>query len=93
MTAIHKFKVEPGPFTLDLPRHSRVLTVQTQRGEPYIWVLCSPNQPKKTKHFWCLGTGHDAAGVEGWHYVGTFQFEADGLVFHLFEKPARMYES
>lgn len=85
---IWKFAVEPGPFTLDLPQYARSLTVQTQ-GEDNVslWVLCSPEQPKKPRRFWSLGTGHDASLIANWTYIGTFQFEATGLVFHLFEEP------
>lgn len=76
----------PGPdvFGIELPAGAEVLTVQVQAGRPCIWALVSPSAPPEGRLFRIAGTGHPIAERLG-AYVGTFQFEGPGLVFHLFE--------
>jgi len=87
---IWKFKLLPEPDVneFELPRGAQVLTVQVQRGEPHMWVLCDPEVPKSLRKFMVVGTGHVfdlPAHRLGCPYIGTFQLEGGALVFHVFE--------
>lgn len=72
-------------FEAEMPKGARILTVQTQAGEPVVWAIVSPDAPKVSRWFHVRGTGHPAAGVEAMPYVGTFQLRGGALVFHLFD--------
>ena len=68
-------------FTIELPNAFRVLTVQTQRGVPQLWVLVDPDAEFTVpQRFWLVGTGHPI--THGGDYIGTFQIGT--FVFHLF---------
>lgn len=83
---IWKYEVMPGVFDLNMPAGARVLSVQVQRGKPYIWALCCPDNEIEKRRFCALGTGHACPeDIESARFVGTFQFEDRALVFHLFE--------
>lgn len=72
-----------GSFELALPAGSRVLTVQAQGGDPYIWFLCDPLAKPETRRFSLVGTGHPIETVGD--YLGTFQVLDGMFVGHLFE--------
>lgn len=85
MRTIWKYPVQAGPFTLDLPIGSRILTVQTQVDSPELWVEVPDTEARtEPRHFMAYGTGHpmDEPVRE---YIGTFQLEGGWLVFHLYE--------
>lgn len=82
MNTIYKYHC-PIDDSLDIymPSMAKVLCVQMQKGEPYIWAAVDTNDLDKVRTFIWKGTGHDIKGLH--KYVGTVQ---DGnLVFHLFE--------
>jgi hypothetical protein len=58
-------------FTLELPHNARILTVQIQFEQAYIWVLVDPSIPHVVYHFRLVKTGEDFA--EAAEYLGTFQ--------------------
>ena len=90
-----------GHFTLNLPRNAKILTVQAQLTEvkelyekaerPFIWAIVNVDSNKtmilQKRHFRLSGTGHDitedCSKIK--KYIGTFQIEQHGFVFHLFE--------
>lgn len=73
-------------FAVHLPVGARVLCVQVQRGQPFIWAHHTAESTKVVpRRFRLAGTGHPIVG--DWRYVGTFQLEGGALVFHLFEEP------
>lgn len=89
MMTIWKFPVQPSEhYVVEMPRGARLLSVQTQGGEPALWALCNPQSPRVKRSFSVFGTGHDATAVEllGMKYVGTFQIGGGTLVFHLFDQ-------
>jgi hypothetical protein len=81
---VWKFPVNPGHTGIEMPADARVLCVQTQHGQPFIWALVRPDQPKKLRHFLLVGTGYQF-DLRDVNYVGTFQLDDGNLVFHLFE--------
>jgi hypothetical protein len=64
---------------------AKVLAVQEQNGDPYIWALIDPSQPKIAQRFRLAGTGHDIEWQDNMVHRGTFQLRGGDLVFHLFE--------
>jgi len=73
-------------YAFDMPEDAEVLTVQVQHGVPCIWATVDPNKPKLPRGFFVRGTGHELGLAESAKYVGTFQIELGGLVFHLFDE-------
>ena len=85
MKRIYKYPVPvDDKFVLELPLGSMVLTVQMQKSEPQIWVLCNPDAIKVKRYFYVYGTGMEVS-EKALNYIGTFQMLAGGLIFHLFE--------
>jgi len=86
---IFKYKIEcpaEDTFSIEIPETARILTVQTQNEQPYIWALVSRKKENKKVYrtFRIAGTGH-IINEKISEYIGTFQLENGGLVFHLFE--------
>lgn len=85
MKAVWKF---PLPVVSDcaiiMPVGAQILTVQIQRGEPFLWALVDPGMPGEVRNFHTCGTGHNSYAELG-RYVGTFQLHNGSLVFHVFE--------
>ena len=82
---IWKYKIPAHTYTeIEMPKGAKVLTVQTQRGEPCIWAIVDPNQEKEIRCFFIYGTGISFDYLQTYKYIGTFQ-PHDYLVFHLFE--------
>lgn len=89
MSTIWKYPVPiQDAFSLNMPQGARILSVQTQRGEPVLWAWVYPEEPLVERRFFLVGTGHpmsDDISLFSLFYVGTFQVAAGSLVFHLFE--------
>ena len=71
-----------------MPKEAELLSVQTQNETPCLWALVNPNNEKEERCFEVFGTGHDMhcdMGIDR-KYIGTFQMQKGGLVFHLFER-------
>ena len=72
--------------TLEMPEAAKPLTVQIQNGRPTMWALVDPEASKEKRMFAIIGTGIDLPKtMKHFAYVGTFQLEDKGLVFHVFE--------
>ena len=63
---------------------SEILTVQSQRDQPFVWALADTDKPLVDKWLCIRGTGHPFKGNEG-KYLGTMLLENDSLVLHVFE--------
>ena len=89
---IYKYVLEvTDEQTLSLPDESNILTVQTQRNEPCLWVLLDTAQTKRRDvTIWIRGTDHPTGDVigEGITYLGTFQLNGGAFVGHVFGKVA-----
>ena len=76
---IWKYKFNYG---IEMPLDAKILTIQTQDGEPTIWALVNPNNELEIRNFRIVGTGNPFDDTN-YTYIGTFQ---DGpFVWHLFE--------
>lgn len=70
---------------LNLPRGSRVLSVQLQHGQPTLWALVSDGFYKDELTISTRGTGHAIEEDLG-RFVSTYQISGGSLVFHVFVK-------
>lgn len=71
-----------------MPQEAELLSVQTQSKTPCLWALVNPNSPTEERCFEVFGTGHPVhcdMGIDR-KFIGTFQLQSGGLVFHLFER-------
>lgn len=86
MKTIHKFGLEIGSNSLDLPDGAQVLTAQEQGGRIQMWVLVNP-EVKHLQHrkFHVYGTG-DTLPVNPGRYIATVQ--RGWTVWHVFEEVA-----
>lgn len=72
-------------FTLPMPRGARILSAQTQRGEPQMWALVDPDAGPEEREFRLVATGERIQDADRLTYIGTVQMNDGLLVFHLFE--------
>lgn len=84
---VYKYVLPPSGGPIELPQGARILSVQTQNGQPQIWALVDPHAPRVSRTLIVKGTGHDGVDPD-WLYHGTFQMLGGALVFHLFEETA-----
>lgn len=87
---IYKYPLEVTDVqTIRLPRHSEILTVQLQHGEPCLWAIVRPELPLEDRIIEIYGTGHPMREVTGPRlkrvHINTFQMHGGALVFHAFE--------
>ena len=84
MITIYKYKITPN-CEIELPHLAKLLTVQSQGNNPFIWVLLDTEDKVLDKYkFWTIGTGWDAESILEKEYLGTFQLSNPVLVFHVF---------
>ena len=69
---------------IEAPDNAVPLCVQTQHGEPCLWMLVDLNVPARKYGVRIFGTGHPVYVEDDyWKYVGTYQYRGN-LVFHVF---------
>ena len=84
MKTIWKFELQPGTTAMNLHKGAEILTIQTQRETPCMWVLLDPEEPTEKRYFEIFGTGHTMPEGDR-KYINTFQLSGGSLVLHLFE--------
>lgn len=73
--------------TIELPKGSEILSLQTQNNDACIWFLCNPKeQEKEVKVLDIFGTGHPITDGYDGKFIGTYQLYDGKLVFHCFER-------
>lgn len=89
MGVIWKFSlqdVEVNEFTM--PKGAEILTVQSQFGDPKMWVLVDLYNEQENRRFEIYGTGQCVPGAdpnEKRVYINTFQRQGGHFIFHVFE--------
>ena len=85
MKTIWKYPLElTASQIIRMPACAKILSVQTQRGVPCLWVLCSEGGLNEVKRVAIYGTGHPMPSDPG-EFVGTFQAEDGCFVWHVFD--------
>ena len=86
MKTIWKFSLHPDGDSIQVPKGSKVLTVQLQNGSPCVWFLVDRDVYEVgLVRLIIIGTGWDIpAYKDSWNYIGTFQLKSGSLVFHVF---------
>lgn len=87
MKRIFKYPVEPGYFTVKMPRSATVLSAQAQGEQPFMWALADDQDVPTQRQFVTYGTGEPLPDEPG-QFVDTFQIPTLALTFHLFEVPS-----
>lgn len=82
---IWKFPLLADDAPISMPRGARILSLALQRGEPHVWALADPEQPKVLRRLRVIGTGMRLGDVANSVFVGTFVLDRLGLVFHVFD--------
>ena len=81
---VYKYPLYLGDWvSVTMPEGAEPLSVQVQRGEPYLWARVTVANPPALHHFRIAGTGHDLGSNIGRH-VGSFMLPGVNLVFHVF---------
>lgn len=85
MKTIHKFPIKiTDDQTVIMEVGAEILTVQMQRGEPFLWAIVDTGNELEDRNIEVIGTGHPIEGTNR-KYIGTFQTHDGQLVFHVFE--------
>lgn len=85
MRTIYKYRLQTIDIqTINLPEGAKILTVQTQNGEPFLWAEVEPDNPSSPRTIATHGTGHTLP-KEVRRYIATYKMMGDSLVFHVFE--------
>lgn len=72
-------------FTIRMKAGAVPLSVQIQNGEPTLWAAVNSQAEDEQHRFSIRGTGHPLDIARHDSFIGTFQLERIGLVFHLFD--------
>lgn len=75
-------------FNLDLPVGARILHVDYQHGNPFIWAMVEPSKFLESRSFFIAGTGQslgDRAPFMVWTHISTFLSPDEDFVWHIFE--------
>ncbi len=71
---------------LQIPVGGKILSLQTRREIPCIWILVDIEEAFEIRTFYFYGTGQVISGMERLTYIGTSSLQDGSLVFHLFEE-------
>ena len=72
-------------FTLDLPKESKILSVQVQNLVPVLWAFVDTDiHEKEPKIFRCYYTGENIPDSDSLIYLDTMQLMGGTLVAHIF---------
>ena len=84
MKTIYKYPLFPARTTIKLPEHYKVLTVQSQKNELFVWVEVDTDKPfDRMVYFDVYGTGRAIPDDPG-SYIGTAQIYQGDLVWHVY---------
>lgn len=78
---IDTINFEPS-FSLQLPKHAKVLEMGLQNNEFFIWAFVDPSAPMEERKFVFFGTGTEVQNAAHLRYISSW---VSSLVFHLFE--------
>lgn len=82
---IHKYPLHVTDLQdIKMPPGAQMLSVQVQRNTVCLWALVNDTKPASVNYTIAIyGTGNPMPDEPG-SYIGTFQLNYGGLVFHAF---------
>ncbi len=89
MKTIWKYEVPiKDSFSIQIPEGGKILSLQTQKGTPYIWILVDQSRRNEQRNFRYFGTGFPIENPidSNLLYIGSVLIQDEVLVFHLFEE-------
>lgn len=70
--------------SIEMPKFSKILSVDVQRGKIRMWAACDPDQDsREIRTFEVIGTGNEVLGLPR-DFLGTVII--DPFVWHVFEQ-------
>lgn len=83
MTKIFKYPLSTAEVQfVEMPKGSAILTVQTQKGEPFLWAEVDPKEKPTKRRIMTYQTGDQLSDDRmARHYLGTYQ-QRDGQIVH-----------
>jgi hypothetical protein len=84
---IWKYPLQGTRMEIEMPVGARLLAVQMQGTDPYLWALVNPENQRTRRRIAIYGAGHQMPADPG-RYVGTFQVTLllGDMVFHVFDQ-------
>lgn len=68
---------------IEMPICPKIIKVDLQDEEIYMWAEVVPEAPKKAYRIYCIGTGHGEVPEDG-DYIGTV--DQSGFVWHFYSQ-------
>ena len=85
MRTVYKYPVMlEDEWQMSMPRGAKILSLDVQNGKPYMWAAIETTRMSERRYFITRGTGHELTRTL--EFIGMFQLENMGLVFHVFER-------
>jgi hypothetical protein len=87
LKTIYKYSIETtDEQIIEMPAGAKILTVQPQGAFSLcLWAEVDTEQPKEQRTLLTYGTGHPMRNTQQ-RYIGTYQLQGGGLVFHVYEE-------
>ena len=86
MKRIFKYPLKlQGTQKIKIPKHAKILNIQTQEDDICLWALINPEEPKVSRQIRIFGTGHEVPDIK-LEYIGTIQQLDGSLIWHVFEE-------
>jgi hypothetical protein len=84
-TEIWKFPLTVGAQTIDLPTHSRLLSVAAQGDDPVLWAVVVPSNAKTKRKIFVAMTGQSCDHELRGPFLGTVLLGGGNFVLHVFD--------
>ena len=75
-----------------MPKDAKILSLQVKDGSPCIWAMVNPKNSTEEVLFRVYATGEKITDTEKLQFIGTFQLELYGHVYHVFLEKINNYE-
>lgn len=89
MRTIYRYEldVDAGFSYIDMPEGAKVLSISTERTDPYIemWAGVDTDSPLVIRQFAVVGTGREIP-IGFVRFIGTVMVDKGEYVFHVFER-------
>ena len=87
MKKIWKFPLEiTGEQNVTMPQNARIMSVQAQNRQLFLWVLCEVENVKVKRKIYIYGTGYEVKNSLAKKFIDTVQAHKGQLVWHVFEE-------